>query len=80
MKNKVDNPDSYENLPAKRKAVAEDISHLYAFYLKKESKTSSCTLHMVRSNDNGKTWSEPIRCVNEDKYFVTNNDRTRLYF
>ena len=36
MKNKVDNPDSYENLPAKRKAVEEDISHLYAFYLKKQ--------------------------------------------
>ena len=36
MKQTKDNIDSYENLPAKRKAVEKDISHLYAFYLKKQ--------------------------------------------
>lgn len=45
------------------------------FYLRKENETCSCLLYLIRSSDNGKTWSEPMRCINEDKYFVTNNDR-----
>ena len=45
------------------------------FYLKKEHATCSCIMYLVRSTDNGKTWSEPIRCINEDRYFVIKNDR-----
>ena len=45
------------------------------FYLKKDEETDSCVIYVIRSSDNGKTWSEPTRCIQEDKYFVTNNDR-----
>lgn len=52
-----------------------DNGDIGAFYLKKENETCSCVVYMVRSSDNGKTWPKPVRCINEDKYFVTNNDR-----
>lgn len=45
------------------------------FYLKKDKELCSCVVYMIRSTDNGKTWSEPTRCIKEDNYFVTNNDR-----
>lgn len=32
-------------------------------------------LHLFRSYDEGETWSEPVCCVSEIGYFVTNNDR-----
>ena len=31
--------------------------------------------HLVRSKDEGKTWSEPVCCVTRDGYFVLNHDR-----
>lgn len=52
-----------------------DNGDIGCFYLKKDSITCSCVMYVVRSADGGKTWSEPIRCIKEDKYFVTNNDR-----
>jgi len=44
------------------------------FFLRKSGKVD-CRLHLVRSTDEGKTWSEPICCINRSGYFVTNNDR-----
>lgn len=35
----------------------------------------TCIPYMIRSKDEGKTWSEPMRCINIDGYFVVNNDR-----
>ena len=52
-----------------------DNGDIGTFYLKKENETCSCVVYLVRSSDNGQTWSAPIRCFSEDKYFVTNNDR-----
>ena len=49
-----------------------DNGDIGVFYLKKENDPCSCVVYMIRSSDNGKTWAEPIRCINEDKYFVTN--------
>ncbi|MBE6584453.1 MAG: exo-alpha-sialidase [Ruminococcaceae bacterium] len=43
------------------------------FYGRK--KDNDCVYYLIRSSDEGKTWSEPIRTVNEDGYFVLNNDR-----
>ena len=34
-----------------------------------------CLPHFVRSKDEGKTWSEPVCCVNREGFFVLNNDR-----
>lgn len=38
-------------------------------------KDNSCVLMMVRSADEGETWTIPTRCILEDGYFVVNNDR-----
>ncbi len=32
-------------------------------------------LHLRRSADEGKTWGEPVCCINSPGYYVTNNDR-----
>ena len=47
------------------------------FYLRKfkEGENENCTPYLIRSYDEGKTWSTPERCVKEDGYFVMNNDR-----
>lgn len=47
------------------------------FFLKKNNKDGEtlCMPHFVRSHDNGKTWSKPVCCVNEDGFYVLNNDR-----
>lgn len=47
------------------------------FFLRKEKGTEgiNCRLNLVRSSDEGKSWSEPVCCVDKEGYFVTNNDR-----
>ena len=47
------------------------------FFLKKtmEEGLVNCKLHIIRSADEGKTWSDEICCVGRNGYFVTNNDR-----
>lgn len=45
------------------------------FYLRKDKKSGGCTMYLVRSEDDGRTWSNPVRCLDEEGYFVTNNDR-----
>lgn len=45
------------------------------FYLRKDMETGSCKLYLVRSSDEGKTWSSPTCCNEEEGYFVVNNDR-----
>jgi sialidase-1 len=44
------------------------------FYCRK-SGVVDCRSHLIRSSDEGKTWSEPVCCVTKSGYFVTNNDR-----
>ncbi|NLD88682.1 MAG: exo-alpha-sialidase [Clostridiales bacterium] len=44
------------------------------FFLRKTG-DFDCRLNFVRSSDEGNTWSEPICCVPEPGYYVTNNDR-----
>jgi len=44
------------------------------FYLRKNS-TSDCRPVMRISNDEAKTWGEPILCIEPAGYFVVNNDR-----
>lgn len=34
-----------------------------------------CRLHLIRSADEGETWSEPVACIPHRGYFVVNNDR-----
>jgi hypothetical protein len=45
------------------------------FYLKKNS-LSDCIPYMRLSDDEAETWSEPVRCISDNKgYFVVNNNR-----
>ena len=44
------------------------------FYLRKDS-DNTCILYLRRSTDGAKTWSEPVRCIPSDGYYVVNNDR-----
>ncbi len=44
------------------------------FYLRKNSETD-CIPYLRTSSDEAKTWTEPIRCIDSDGYFVVNNDR-----
>ena len=45
------------------------------FYLQKHTTEVFCLPYFTRSSDEGKTWSAHIKCVNEDGYYVLNNDR-----
>ena len=40
-------------------------------------KGENCFLVLSRSSDDGKSWSDPERCIKEDGYFCVNNDRVR---
>ncbi len=44
------------------------------FYLRKNS-TGDCRPCMRISTDEAKTWSEPTLCIEQEGYFVVNNDR-----
>jgi Neuraminidase (sialidase) len=44
------------------------------FYLRKNH-LHDCTMMMRTSEDEGRTWSEPVRCIEAPGYFVVNNDR-----
>ncbi len=44
------------------------------FYLRKNSE-ADCIPYMRTSTDEAKTWSEPIKCIDDPGYFVMNNDR-----
>ena len=44
------------------------------FYLRKNS-VSDCHPYLRYSSDEGKSWSEPIRCIRDEGYYVLNNDR-----
>lgn len=44
------------------------------FFLVRYDEGDMCE-HLLRSYDEGKTWSAPTRCVPHHGYFVTNNDR-----
>lgn len=44
------------------------------FFIIRKS-TVDARLHLVRSYDEGKTWSEPVCCIPQLGYFVTNNNR-----
>lgn len=52
----------------------EDIGLFYLRKFKKGDKVM-CMPYFVRSSDEGKTFSEPIACVNEEGYYIVNNDR-----
>jgi sialidase-1 len=51
-----------------------DNGDLLLFYLEKHS-TSDLDGWVVRSNDDGKTWNDPVLITPEDGYFVMNNAR-----
>lgn len=44
------------------------------FYLRKNS-DADCRLYMRVSADETLTWSNPVLCINDDGYYVVNNDR-----
>ena len=44
------------------------------FYLRKNS-NSNCVPYVRFSTDETKTWSDPIRCIDTDGYYVLNNNR-----
>ncbi len=44
------------------------------FFLAK-TKTVNCLCYLIRSGDEGKTWSKPVLCSEDSGYFVVNNDR-----
>lgn len=48
--------------------------HLALFYLRKNSETD-CIPFIRISTDEAKTWSDPIRCMEDEGYHVVNNDR-----
>ena len=47
------------------------------FYLKKMQYGAAVidAYMLSRSSDEGKTWSEPVECLNDLDYYVVNNDR-----
>lgn len=45
------------------------------FYLKKNNEKHTCIPYMAISSNEGKTWDKHIRCIEDDGYFVLNNDR-----
>lgn len=44
------------------------------FFLAKRD-VDICQTHLIRSSDEGKTWSAPLLCMDKDGYYVVNNDR-----
>ena len=46
-------------------------------YLKESTTVVMMNIYLRRSSDEGKTWSEPKKCINEEGYFVYENDRVR---
>lgn len=44
------------------------------FFLAK-SQITNCLSYLIRSDDEGKTWGEPVLCSEDSGYFVVNNDR-----
>lgn len=44
------------------------------FYLRKNSETD-CIPYVRFSNDEAKSWSKPIKCIDDPGYYVMNNDR-----
>lgn len=48
------------------------------FYLQKHNNIHNCIPYLTVSSDEGKTWNKHIRCINEDGYYVLNNDRVIL--
>ena len=44
------------------------------FFLAK-SEIVNCLSYLIRSGDEGKTWSKPVLCSEKSGYFVVNNDR-----
>jgi len=44
------------------------------FYLRKYA-NGDCKLNLIRSYDEGLTWSEPVCCIPDPGYYVVNNDR-----
>ena len=48
---------------------------LWMFYLQKQNEKRTCVPYLARSADEGRTWSERVRCIPENGYFVLNNDR-----
>lgn len=51
-----------------------DSGEIALFYLRKNS-LSDCRPLMRLSRDEGKTWSEPVLCIDTVGYYVLNNDR-----
>lgn len=45
------------------------------FYLQKHNGEAFCRPYLTRSADEGKTWHGHMKCVEEDGYYVLNNDR-----
>lgn len=44
-------------------------------YLQKRNKIHSCVPYLAISRDEGKSWTKHIRCIEDDGYYVLNNDR-----
>lgn len=44
------------------------------FYLAKRD-GAQCLLYLIRSTDEGQTWSNPVLCSGEEGFYVGNNDR-----
>ncbi|HEO71262.1 MAG TPA: exo-alpha-sialidase [Candidatus Hydrogenedentes bacterium] len=51
-----------------------DSGAIALFYLRKNS-NEDCIPYLRTSTDEAKTWSDPIRCIPRQGYFVVNNDR-----
>ncbi|MDQ1257863.1 MAG: sialidase [Candidatus Hydrogenedentes bacterium] len=50
-------------------------SEIALFYLRKNTEFDDCILYLRRSMDEGQSWSEPVRCIQRDGFFVVNNNR-----
>ncbi len=45
------------------------------FYLQKDNVKHTCIPYLALSRDEGKTWYTHVKCIEEDGYYVLNNDR-----
>lgn len=71
----IDRPENYNALNLMSVSIVRmDESNALMFYVVRYG-WHDCRLHMRKSADDGKSWSDAVRCIPSPGYYVVNNDR-----